>query len=391
MAVLGRSWDGVGGIFEDRPRPTPDGIVFVLVAALMALGSVMVYSSTFVRLDEETGDPTSAMRRQMIFAGVALVAYVAASMIDYRLYLRFPVLIYSLMMIALIVVLFAPPQKGATRWIPVGAFQFQPSEFAKVALIVALASLLTRGAGRRLSWRRLGTALLMAAVPGFLIFLQPDLGTMLVVGFITVGMLFAAGSSFRQMLVLGASGVVGVIAVFQLDVLRSYQIARLAGFLDQASDLQGVNWNLYQSQIAIGSGQLVGRGLFQGTQTRLSFIPSQTTDFIFTAVGEQFGFIGGSAVILAYAILIWRVLIVAAAAPNAFGAIIAVGMAALLSFHVFVYIGMTVGLVPVTGLPLPFMSAGGSAMIAMASGLGIVNSVWRSRSPVSDRPEARDL
>ncbi len=110
MAVLGRSWDGVGGIFEDRPRPTPDVIVFVLVAALMALGSVMVYSSTFVRLDEETGDPTSAMRRQMIFAGVALVAYVAASMIDYRLYLRFPVLIYSLMMIALIVVLFAPPQ-----------------------------------------------------------------------------------------------------------------------------------------------------------------------------------------------------------------------------------------------------------------------------------------
>lgn len=391
MTSLSRFPEGLGGVFEDRPRPTPDVVVFALVAGLMALGSLMVYSSTFVRLEEETGDPSSAMRRQMIFAGAALVAYVVASMIDYRIYRRFLAPIYTTTLFALVGVLFAAPQQGATRWIPVGAFQFQPSEFAKVALILVLAGLLARETNRRLSWRRIGTALLIAGVPGLLIFLQPDLGTMLVTGFIAVGMLYVARSSIRQMLVLGAGGVVGAIAVFQLDILKSYQAERLAAFFDQTSDIQGVNWNLYQSQIAIGSGQLLGRGLLQGTQTRLSFIPSQTTDFIFTAVGEQFGFIGGAAVIIAYAILIWRVLIVAAGAPNSFGSLIAVGMAALLSFHVFVNIGMTIGLVPVTGLPLPFMSAGGSAMIAMAGGLGIVNSVWRSRSPVSDRPEPGDL
>lgn len=391
MAMPGRALEGLGGVFEDRPRPTPDVIVFALMAGLMALGSLMVYSSTFIRLEEETGDPSSAMRRQMIFAGAALIAYVVASMIDYRIYRRFLAPAYIVTLVFLVGVLFAAPQKGATRWIPVGAFQFQPSEFAKVALILVLAGLLARGTDHRLSWRRIGTALLIAAAPCFLIFLQPDLGTMLVVGFFTVAMLYVARSSIRQMTVLGAAGVVGAFAVFQLDILKSYQAERLAAFFDQTSDIQGVNWNLYQSQIAIGSGQLLGRGLFQGTQTRLSFIPSQTTDFIFTAVGEQFGFIGGAAVIIAYAILIWRVLIVAAGAPNAFGSMIAVGMAALLSFHVFVNIGMTIGLVPVTGLPLPFMSAGGSAMIAMAAGLGIVNSVWRSRSPVSDRPEASNL
>ncbi|MXZ06762.1 MAG: rod shape-determining protein RodA [Acidimicrobiia bacterium] len=385
MMLGDRSRSGVGGILEDRPRPVPDVLMFLIIAGLMALGSVMIYSSTYIRLDEETGDPGSAMRKQLVFAVAGLVTYLVCSMVDYRLCRRFQVPIYICLMLALFLVLFASPQKGATRWIPVGPFQFQPSEFAKVALIVVLAALLAPEAGRLLTWKRLGRALLAAALPGFLIFRQPDLGTMLVVGFITIGMLFVARSSIRQMLVLGVAGVVGAFAMFQLDILRSYQANRLSGFFDQTADLQGVNWNLNQSQIAIGSGQLFGRGLFQGTQTRLSFIPSQTTDFIFTAVGEQFGFIGSAAVILAYAILIWRVLIVAIGSPNAFGTLISVGMASLLSFHVFVNIGMTVGLVPVTGLPLPFMSAGGSAMIAMSGGLGIVNSVWRSRSPVGER------
>ncbi len=249
---------------------------------------------------------------------------------------------------------------------------------------MVLGGFLARESKRKLGWRRLALALALMALPGSLIFRQPDLGTMLVFGFIAIGILFAAGTGIKQMAVLMAISVGGIMAVFRLEVLRSYQVERLAGFFDQTRDLQGVNWHLYQSQIAIGSGQLLGRGLFQGTQTRLNFIPAQTSDFIFTAIGEQFGFLGGAAVIIMYAVLVWRILIVAAGAPNRFGAFIAVGMASLLSFHIFVNIGMTIGLVPVTGLPLPFVSAGGSAMISMAAGLGIVNSVWRSRSPMSD-------
>ena len=390
MAVAGRALDGVGGLFRDRSKPTPDVVMFVLMAGLVALGALMVYSATYVRLEAESGDPTAAMRRQLVFGGVALVAFVAVSMIDYRSYRRMLVPIYGTMVAVLVAVLFFPPHQGASRWIPLGSFQFQPSEFAKVALVVVLAGFLARESKRKLGWKRLALALALMALPGSLIFRQPDLGTMLVFGFIAIGILFAAGTGIKQMAVLMAIGVGGVMAVFRLEVLRSYQVERLAGFFDQTRDLQGVNWNLYQSQIAIGSGQLLGRGLFQGTQTRLNFIPAQTSDFIFTAIGEQFGFLGGAAVIIMYAVLVWRILIVAAGAPNRFGAFIAVGMASLLSFHIFVNIGMTIGLVPVTGLPLPFVSAGGSAMISMAAGLGIVNSVWRSRSPMSDSYHDRD-
>lgn len=356
----------------------------VLMAALMSLGAVMVYSATHVRLEAELGDPGSAMRRQFVFAGVALVAFVVGSVIDYRSYRRVLFPIYTSTVGVLIAVLFFPPHQGASRWIPVGAFQFQPSEFAKVAVVVVLAGFLARQPEGKLEWRRLGLALALTAVPGVLIFRQPDLGTMLVIGIIAIGILFAAGTGIKQIVVLLVTGTAGVVAVFRLEILRTYQMERLAGYWNQAADIQGVNWNLYQSQIAIGSGQLFGRGLFNGTQTRLNYIPSQTSDFIFTAVGEQFGFIGSTAVLIVYSVLVWRVLVVAAAAPNRFGALIAVGMASMLSFHVFVNIGMTIGVVPVTGLPLPFMSAGGSAMIAMAGGLGVVNSVWRSRTPVGD-------
>ena len=380
MAV-GRAIEGVGGLFRDRPRPTPDVIMFVLTAGLLALGTVMVYSATHVRLGAETGDPTAAMRRQMLFAGLSLAAFIAGSMINYRRYRRIVFLIYGVTVAVLVAVLFFPPIQGASRWIPLWSFQFQPSEFAKVALVVVLAGFLAVRPSERLDWKRLGCALALTAVPGYLIFRQPDLGTMLVIGVIAIGILFVAGTGVKQMAVLLAAGVGGVTAVLRLDILRTYQVERLTGFFDQTADLQGANWNLYQSQIAIGSGQLFGRGLFQGTQTRLNFIPSQTSDFIFTAVGEQMGFVGGAAVIIVYAVLIWRILMVAAVTSDRFGALIAVGMASMLAFHVFVNIGMTIGLVPVTGLPLPFVSAGGSAMIAMAGGLGIVNSIWRTRTP----------
>ncbi len=389
MSIAARPHSGVGGLFKSRPRPTPDVFVIVLVAALLALGALMVYSATHVRLEAETGDPGSAMRRQAVFAAIAIVAFVATSLIDYREYRRILIPIYLSTVLLLVAVLFFPPLQGASRWIPIGTFQFQPSEFAKVAIAVVLAGYLSRSEGK-LQWRRLGLALALTAVPGILIFRQPDLGTMMVIGFIAIGILLVAGAGIKQIVFLLLAGTGGVVAVLQLDILRTYQLGRLAGYWNQSADIQGLNWHLYQSQIAIGSGELFGRGLFNGTQTRLNYIPAQTSDFIFTAVGEQFGFIGSAAVLIVYSVLVWRVLVVAAVAPDRFGSLIAVGMASLLSFHVFVNIGMTIGVVPVTGLPLPFMSAGGSAMIAMAGGLGIVNSVWRSRSRIDNAYRKRD-
>ncbi len=325
------------------------------------------------------------MRRQLIFASAAVVVFVVTSLIDYREYRNLLPFIYLVVLIGLIVVLFMPVRSGASRWIPLGSFQLQPSEFAKVGLLIVLAGLLAPAREEGMRWSRLVTGLGLVAIPSVLIYRQPDLGTMLVVGFMAIAMLFAAGTTFRQVVVLVAGGVGGILAVWQLELLRSYQIDRVTGFLNQSADLRGVNYNLNQSQIAIGSGQLFGRGLFEGTQTELSFVPAQTTDFIFTTIGEQLGFVGGAIVIGLYALLIWRVLMIAGAATDRFGSLIAVGVASFLTFHIFVNIGMTIGVAPVTGLPLPFVSAGGSAMIAMAASLGLVNSVWRSRSPVPGR------
>lgn len=375
----------LGSLFTDRPRPMPDVLMFVLMTALLALGVLMVYSATYVRLGQELGDPTFAMRRQLVFAAAALVTFVVVSLIDYREFRNLLPFIYVAVLIGLVVVLFMPVRSGASRWIPLGSFQLQPSEFAKVGLLMVLAGLLAPARDEGMRWSRLLIGIGLVAVPSVLIYRQPDLGTMLVVGFMAIAMLFAAGTTFRQIIVLVATGVGGILAVWQLEILRSYQIDRVTGFLNQSADLQGVNYNLNQSQIAIGSGQLFGRGLFEGTQTELSFVPAQTTDFIFTTIGEQLGFVGGAIVIVIYALLIWRVLMIAGGASDRFGSLIAVGVASFLSFHIFVNIGMTIGVAPVTGLPLPFVSAGGSAMIAMAASLGLVNSVWRGRSPVPGR------
>ena len=384
MAVLGRPASTSTGILTDRRRPAPDIIMFVIMAAMLALGVLMVYSATRVRLEAAGEDPTAAMQRQLIFAAAALAAFVVTSLINYQDYRNLIPMVYGGTLVLLVVVLFTEPIANAQRWIQLPAnFQLQPSEVAKAAIILTLALILAPANEEGMRWQRLAASLAVVAVPSYLIFRQPDLGTMLVFGFITMVMLFAAGTTFRQILALTGGGIIGLLAFWQLDLLKAYQVARVTSFLDQSQGLQDINYNLNQSQIAIG--QLFGRGLFEGTQTALSYVPAQTTDFIFTAIGEQLGFVGGAIVVFAYALLIWRILRIAIGASDRFGALICVGVAAMLMFHVFINIGMTIGVAPVTGLPLPFVSAGGTAMIVMAASLGVVNSVWRGRSPVPGR------
>lgn len=385
MAVLGRSAARVG-LLTDRRRPAPDVVMFVIMAAMLALGVLMVYSATRVRLETVGEDPTAAMQKQLIFAAGALVAFVFTSLINYHEYRNLLPFLYVGTLGLLVYVLFTEPIANAQRWIQLPFdFQLQPSEVAKLVIILTLAMILAPAPEEGMRWQRLTAALAVVAIPSYLIFRQPDLGTMLVFGFMTLVVLFAAGTTFRQLLALIGAGLVGIVAFWQLELLKSYQVARVTSFLDQSQGLRDLNYNLNQSQIAIGSGQLFGRGLFQGTQTELSYVPAQTTDFIFTAIGEQLGFVGAAIVVVAYALLLWRILRIAIGASDRFGSLIAVGVAGMLMFHVFINIGMTIGVAPVTGLPLPFISAGGTAMIVMAASLGVVNSVWRDRSPVPGR------
>jgi rod shape determining protein RodA len=257
----------------------------------------------------------------------------------------------------------------------------QPSEFGKVVAILVVAALLGAERGERdgLPWKRVAMCTAAVLVPAVLIARQPDLGTTMALPFILVAMLFAGGLSLRQMGIIVGGGLVAVFAAIRLGFLAEHQMQRIRAFIDPELSTPDALFQLNQSKLAIGSGQMFGKGLFNGAPTA---VPDQQNDFIFSVIGEQFGFVGGILVLGVFLVIVWRLLIIAAQARDTFGQMAAVGIAATVAFHVFVNIGMTIGMAPVTGLPLPFVSQGGSFYLAMAIAVGIANSIWLRRSPI---------
>jgi rod shape determining protein RodA len=373
-------------VVEDRPSPGPDVVLFIAMLLLSGLGILMVYTASRASLETQGLDPSSLMVKQAIFAVIGLVLFLGASVVDYRDLAGWAGVIYAAALVILGFVLTTAPHAGANRWILIGPFQFQPSEFAKLAMIVVLAALLAPAREEGMRWSRLGLGLVLLALPSYLIFRQPDLGTMLVFGFFALVMLFVSGTTLRQFLTLTVGAVGGVVAVWRLQLLRDYQLARLASFIDPHADPLGIGYNLSRSITAIGSGGIFGRGLFGGSLTNLNFVPAQSTDFIFTAIGEQLGLIGGVLVLVVYTVLLWRLLVISRNARDRFGRLLTIGVAAMLAFQIFVNVGMTIGIMPVTGLPLPLISAGGSAFLMTALALGLANSVWLRRTPVPGEP-----
>lgn len=361
----------------------PDLALVIPYLVLSALGLVMIYTASAPRLEALGVSPSRELEQQAAFVLIGFAAFAVVSMINLSVVRPWVPALYFGSVVTLILVLspLGSAVKGAQRWIQLGPVRFQPSEIAKLAVILGLAMLLS-AAARPMRWDRVARALLIVAVPAGLIFLQPDLGTMLTFGFIAGVMIFVAGATWRQMAALIVAGLVATVAVFQAGVIKTYQITRLTAFLDETSDVLNTQYNQYQSQIAIGTGGLFGKGLFNGTQTNLRFVPEQSSDFIFTAVGEQLGFAGSLFVIAMFGIIIWRVLVSAANARDRFSQLASTGVAALVAFHVFVNIGMTIRVMPVTGLPLPFMSSGGTVFVVMSVALGMAHSVWMRRSPL---------
>jgi rod shape determining protein RodA len=268
--------------------------------------------------------------------------------------------------------------KGAQAWFDVGPFQLQPSEFAKLVLIVTIAAYVAAHRGE-LDLRRLGIALAIAALPMGLIYLQPDLGTALVFVAVLMGMLLVGGARPRHLVALTLVGVVAVVAVINLGVLKQYQLDRLGAFIKPDADTQRSAYNLNQSKIAIGSGGLAGKGLGKGPQTNLSYVPEQHTDFIFTVVGEELGFFGSSLLLVLFGIVVWRTWRAAALSKDLFGTLVCVGVLSMLVFQVFENAGMTMGIMPITGIPLPLFSYGGSSVIATFIGVGLVLNVHMRR------------
>ena len=359
----------------------------LVAVVLSAIGVALNYSATWRILEFNGQDPATFAKRQVLFVVIGIAVMLAAAFLDYRLYRDFANSAYLVVMLALVGVLFFGVERnGARAWyeLPGQTFQIQPAEFAKVAVIVALAAFVANQGGH-LRLVTLSNAYLMLAVPLGLIYLQPDLGTMLVFVAIGMGVLLVAGAQLKHIVVTSLIGVVVVVAMFNSDnlggpaLLRQTQEQRLTAFLDPSFDLQGASYNINQSQIAIGAGGLKGQGWLQGTQTNLNLVPEQETDFIFTALGEEFGFVGVSLLLLLYAYMLARIWFIARASNDLFAAFACVGALSMLTFQIFQNIGMTMGIMPITGIPLPFLSHGGSSTVVAFGLIGLVINVSARR------------
>ena len=347
--------------------------------ALACIGAVMVYSATRDQLAAAGIDPKYYLKRQIVWVVVGLVVMVAVALVDYRRYQQVGYLLYGLSVLSLLgVYVVGTSSQGSQRWYQFGPLQLQPSEFAPIGVILAVATYCSRKKGV-LEFRETLALLLLAGIPMVLVYRQPDLGTTIVLGVTLAAMLVAAGVRVRYLAMLFVCVVGGFFAAIHLHLLHQYQLSRLTGFLHQNQGLRSGNFDLQMSKIAIANGGAHGTGLFHGSSTNLAYVPNQQTDFIFSAIGEQLGFLGGAVTIGLFGVIALRMLRAAQVARDAFGRMVCAGALAFLAFSVFENIGMTIGLTPITGIPLPFISYGGSASFAFFATVGLVLNVEMRR------------
>ncbi len=354
-----------------------DFTLFIVTVSIAFLGVVMVYSATREQLILSGLNQFSYLEHQAIYVMLGILVMFIIVTVDYHQIGSLGFVAYGGVVLALLGVLTPIGKRalGSQRWFQLGPVQLQPSEFAALAIILSIAAYLHVHQEDEMNAKMLVKLLAIAAVPMLLVIKQPDIGTALVMGFVLLTMLVLARVSLGWLAVLFVLGAVAVAAILALGILQKYQLQRLTSFVNpNTSVLQG-GYNLAQSKIAIGSGGLFGKGLFHGTQTNLSYVPEQQTDFIFTAVGEQLGFIGAGGLLLLYAYMTWRVWSIMKRAKDPLGKMLAGGVLGFLAFSIFQNAGMTMGIMPITGIPLPFLSYGGSAALAFFTAIGLVLNV----------------
>ncbi len=349
----------------------PDKALIGAYAGLLVLGLTM-----------STSSPGCSWPRHLLWVVLGIAAFVAGSFLDYHALKGYAMALYGVFLGALVAVLVLGSfTRGSRAWFDFGLLKAQPSELGKPVFIVALAYLISELRGE-ISVEDLKRLLAFGGIPMFLVLIEPDLGQTLVYAVTFVGLLYLGGLRLKHLLALIGVGTLAAVVAFASPVVAEYQRQRLSVFVTQENaDIHSVPaaYNLAQSKIAIGSGGWFGKGLGKGTQTRLAYVPEQCTDFIFTAVGEQLGFVGALLALLLYAVLVWRLLRTAAVSREYFGTLIAGGTAVMMVFHVFENAGMTMGIMPITGIPLPLLSYGGSSMLATSAALGVAHSVYIRR------------
>ena len=371
---------------RNSPLRHMDWLLVVVVLGLSAIGILLVWSATQPSLLAAGADPRTYLKKQLLNVVIGLILMTGVSLVDTRQLRTWVPFFYGATVLALLAVLspIGSDINGAHAWISLpGGFQVEPSEFAKVALILGIASIFSRarpGVSGGPGVRSLLTALACAAPLIGLVVIEPALGVALVLVVVTATMIVLSGLRMRIIAVLTALVAATIAAAGGLHLLKSYQLTRFTSFLHPAADLASAGYNAAQAKIAVGSGGMFGQGLFHGRLVAGNFVPSQQTDFIFTVAGEELGFVGTSVIVFLLGVVIVRALRIATRADDLFGLLVASGIAMWFAFQSFVNIGMTIGIMPITGLPLPFVSYGGSAVFADMIAIGLLQSVHRRRT-----------
>jgi rod shape determining protein RodA len=363
-----------------RPR------ALLLMDPLLMLAALGLVASSLVTLHVATRGqvpgPSYYVERQALYAGVGLLLALVLSLIDYSRLREYRYVLYGTMIVLNVLVLGTTPIHGSRRWLPLPLFQFQSSEFGKILLILSLGAFLVDRARRLNEWGTTIRILVLALLPAVIVMAQPDLGTSLVYVISGFTILFVAGTPWKHLtvlltLVVVAAGVVFAGPSVGVHVLKPYQQQRLTTFLNPScSSKNQTCYQLNQSLIAIGSGEKTGRGALGATQTELNYLPAPSTDFVFAALGETYGFVGAALVLSLYALLIWRTIRILMVSKNLYGTVIAGGILAMLMFQIFVNVGMTLGIMPTTGVPLPLMSYGGSSVVVTLIAVGLLQSIY---------------
>jgi rod shape determining protein RodA len=370
---------------EEAAPPRPSMLLrmdWLLLLAALGLAACSLVTLKGATRTLNPGHPLYYVERQGIYFGIGIVAALILARLDYSRLREYKYGLYGVMIALNLVVLGMPKVQGAARWIPLPFFQLQSSEFGKVLLIAAVSAFAVDRSRRLHEWRTTARIILLAILPAMMVIPQPDLGTALVYVAAGFAILFFSGTSWKQLVVLMVLGVVAVVMVLVVlpatghHVLKPYQMQRLTGFLHPSHDPRNQTYNILQSLTAIGSGGKTGLGPGGATQVNLGYLPAPNTDFIFAVVGETYGFVGAAVVLSLYALLIWRALRILTMAKNLYGTMIAGGVLAMLMFQVFINAGMTIGIMPITGVPLPLMSYGGSSVLVTFIAIGLLESIY---------------
>jgi rod shape determining protein RodA len=360
-----------------------DPVINIAVLLLSILGIILVYAATRDWFAANNQDPEYYLKRQIINVVIGVALAYGATLVDYRILRAYTPILWGIGVLGLTAVLIpglGSVVNGARSWISLpGGFQIQPAELAKITIIVGMALILSeRESGEKgPSDRQVLYSLFVAAVPILLIVLQPDLGTVLIISAAVVSIIAISGARIRWIVGLIVVGVTGAYVAVATGEVSEYQLNRLRSFIDPYADPQASGYQLRQARITIGSGGFLGKGLFDGPQTNGRFVPEQQTDFIFTVAGEELGFLGSSFILLLYAVILMRGFAIAKRTNDLFGRLVTMGVVAWLSFQIFQNIGMTMGLMPMTGVPLPFLSYGGSSMFANMIAIGLLQNVYQ--------------